>query len=84
MNYTLARRSEELAQSSHQLAEAGHRINMLAAIFLPLMTVATLFGMNLISGLEDRSPVIFWIVGAAGLLLGMQVRSVMAVKRPQR
>ena len=81
MSYTLAVQSEDLARSSHQLAAAGHRINMLAAIFLPLMTVATLFGMNMSSGVEDYAPLAFWLIVAAGLVLGVQVRNAMAPKR---
>ncbi len=75
INYTLARRSEELARSSHELSQAGHRINLLAAVFLPLTAVASAFGTNLRSGLEPHGPLVFWIMLAAAIALGFAVRN---------
>jgi Mg2+ and Co2+ transporter CorA len=52
------------------MATAQHKLNVLAAATFPLMAVATLFGMNLIHGLEGR-PFYCWLVFAAGCGVGV-------------
>jgi hypothetical protein len=75
LDYRIARQSEEQASLSYEMTRAGHRLNFLAAIFLPLTAVASVFGMGLPNGLE-KSPVwVFWAVFAFGLLLGIVLRS---------
>lgn len=73
LNYHLARQAEVQTRA----AEAGHRaqqkLNILAAFTFPTMALATVFGMNLHSGLEDLHPVGFWLVFVAGGLLGLAV-----------
>lgn len=71
MNFRMAQRSEELTASSHDLARAGHRINLLAAIFLPLTAITSVFSMSLRSGLERFSPALFWIVLATSVGVGL-------------
>ena len=65
LNFTVARRSEEEA-------EAARRLNILAAIFLPLTTLTGVFSMSMQSrtGFEAQ-PDSFWIVVAAGLGVGL-------------
>ena len=75
LDCAIARRAEEEAQSSRQMAQAGHRLNVLAATFFPIATIATVFGMNLRSGLEDAlPPTLFWIVLLAGIFCGFLLR----------
>ena len=70
----VARRSEEDAENSRRMAAAAHRLNVMAAIFFPIATLATIFGMNLRSGLEEVGPVLFWVVLFAGVLVGALVK----------
>jgi len=47
LDLTVARRAEEQAQASQRMAFASHRLNILAAIFFPVATVAAIFGIDL-------------------------------------
>ena len=73
LEFLLARKSEEQAAQSERIAKAGHRLNLLAAIFLPVTALGGLFGMNLHHGFEEASPALFWMVtlsaGVAGGVL---------------
>lgn len=75
LEFLLARKSEEQAEQAERIAAAGHRLNLLAAIFLPVTALGGIFGMNLRNGLEESGPALFWLVtlaaaGAGGWLLG--------------
>ena len=74
LDYSIAKRAEEEAKLSHQAVQTGHRLNILAAIFFPLTAIASLFGMNLRSGLEDSPTWVFWAVFLAGIAVGLVVR----------
>ena len=74
LDCVVARRSEEDARNSRRMAAAAHRLNVMAAIFFPIATLATIFGMNLQSGLEDVGPVLFWVVLLLGVLVGAVVK----------
>ena len=74
LDYSIAKRAEEEAKLSHQAVQTGHRLNILAAIFFPLTAIASLFGMNLRSGLEASPTWVFWVVFLAGIVVGMVVR----------
>lgn len=72
LDYTVARRAEEQAQSSHEMAVAAHRLNLLVALFFPIATLASVFGTNLDHTLEHRwAPWPFVVLSAVGLTLGM-------------
>lgn len=77
LDFTIARAAEEESRRSYQMAVSAHRLNLLASIFLPLATLATVLGMNLRHGLEQSSSEVFWLVVlcgvAAGLLLTITV-----------
>jgi len=47
LDLTVARRAEEQAQASQRMAFAAHRLNILAAIFFPIATVAAICGIDL-------------------------------------
>jgi Mg2+ and Co2+ transporter CorA len=70
LDYTMARQAEEQSRVDRAMAANGERLNRLAAIFLPLTLLASLFGMNLPSGLERTGPHLFWAIIGGGLLLG--------------
>lgn len=82
----VARRAEEQTDNSHQMAVAAHRLNLLAALFLPLATIASIFGMNLAFGFESAyAPLPFWFAVLAGVMLGILLRSTMErVKKPSQ
>ncbi len=74
LDCVIARRAEEDAQNSRQMACAAHRLNVMAAIFFPIATLATIFGMNLKHGLENVGPGLFWVVLIVGVLIGTAVK----------
>jgi len=73
LDYSIAKRAEEEALLSRQAVQTGHRLNILAAIFFPLTAIASLFGMNMRSGLENSPVWVFWVVFLAGILVGIVV-----------
>ncbi|MEN1681415.1 MAG: CorA family divalent cation transporter [Planctomycetota bacterium] len=74
LDFVIARRAEEQAESARGQAKAAHRLNVLAALFFPLATVAGVLGMDLAHGLEgiDQTHAPWPMVGVltGGLLLG--------------
>ena len=62
-----------VAVQAERQAELSSRLNILLAIFLPLTATASLFGMNLHSGIEDRSILLFWGLMLSSLYLGLMV-----------
>lgn len=77
----IARRAEQQAEHSHKIALAGHRLNLMAAAFLPIATLASVFGMNLDHGLHPTlAPWPFWAVLAAGIFLGLLLRASLSNK----
>jgi hypothetical protein len=75
IDYKTARESEEQAKLSKEALLASHRLNILAALFLPLTAITSLFGMNFPSGIPANGPAVFWLVFAGGLVLGLFVKS---------
>ncbi|MBK4730860.1 hypothetical protein JJD41_13465 [Oxynema sp. CENA135] len=73
MDFTIAQRGEEQAQLSLKAVESGHRLNILAAIFFPLTALASVFGMNLKSGLENSEIATFWSIFFLGGVAGFFV-----------
>lgn len=74
LDYRIAANSEAQAEQTRRIFSAQHRLNVLAAITLPTMAVATVFGMNLHHGLEDRPVFIFGGVLVTALLTGLIVK----------
>jgi len=71
LEVAMARQAEHQSRMSHQVALATQRLNRLMALFLPLTAAASLFGMNLSSGVDTSSVAWFWGVIVGGLLLGL-------------
>ena len=63
------------ASQAESQAAASHRLNMLVAIFLPLTTLGAVFGMNVVSGVENNERA-FYIILIGGLLAGVILREV--------
>lgn len=69
LEFVVARRAEEQAAQGQQMLLASHRLNLLAAVFLPVGALAGVLGMNLRTGLEElHAPWLF--LGATALALG--------------
>lgn len=75
LDFALARRAEEQALSSHRMATSSYRLNLLVALFFPIATMSSIFGMNLHHGLEplDTSSAPLPLLGilGAGLMIGL-------------
>ena len=56
LDYRLAKQAEEQARASHEMAIAAHRLNSLAAFFLPIATISSVFGASLKHQMEDYLP----------------------------
>ena len=84
LNFTIARHAEDQAEATHQMSVAGYRLNLLAAAFFPLATVASIFGMNLAHGFEGpKYSGLFWLLLVFGLFSGVALALVIA-KKPVR
>lgn len=73
LDFTIAHRAEAQARAQAKQAAEAHRLNQIAAVFLPMTALTSIFGMTLHSGLEG-TPWLFWGVVAAGLALGLALR----------
>lgn len=78
MDFTVAESAAQQAQSAEVANHEARRLNRLAAFFLPLATLVSLFGMNPPESIY-RNPG-FWAVLAAGLVLGFLVHAVVSVR----
>ena len=74
LDFSIARKAEEQARISTKAAQSAHRLNLLAAVFFPLTAIASVFGMNLSSGLARDSVAAFWCVCAVAVGLGFATR----------
>ena len=73
LEFEIALQGERQAKLSHQMNVSAHRLNILAAVFFPLVTLTGIFGMNLNSGIVralGEKPA-FWLVLSAGVLIGV-------------
>lgn len=78
LEYTIAKQAEQQGKDGQHMLEAAHRLNMIAAVFLPVTAVATLLGMNLRHGLEDfPAPWTFWVTLALTFVLGLWIKASM-------
>ena len=71
LDYRIARNAEAQTAKAHEMATSQHKLNVMAAITFPLMAIATIFGMNLDSGIERQNPLLFWGVFACGIAIGV-------------
>jgi|JI10StandDraft_1071094.scaffolds.fasta_scaffold22718_5 Mg2+ and Co2+ transporter CorA len=76
LDFTVARNAEDSAAATKHMIEAGHRLNLITATFLPITALGTVLGMNLVHGLEAwHQPYTFWIVAAVAIVVGLVVRA---------
>lgn len=74
LDYRIASNSEAQAEQTRLMISAQHRLNVLAAVTLPLMALATVLGMNVTNGLENCTPLLVPLVLALGLTIGFFVK----------
>jgi Mg2+ and Co2+ transporter CorA len=75
LDYIEAKEAEAQTALARRATDAQHRLNMIAALFLPVTAVGSMLGMNLTSGFEGRSSMVFWLVSAIAVATGFLVRS---------
>lgn len=75
-----AQRGLDYAMAKHAeiQSNSAHRLNLLAALFFPIATVAAIFGMNLNHGLETLDPWLFWVLPILGVGVGFYVKELVA------
>jgi hypothetical protein len=75
LDFAVAERAEQEAESGRRALTAAHRLNTLVACFFPIATLAAIFGANLGHGLEpyDKQFAPYPLLGilGGGLVLGL-------------
>ena len=71
----LAEAGEREAAETRKMTLAQHKLNVLAAITFPLLSVATIFGMNFDHGMGDNGGKIFWAILVVGLVIGLLTKN---------
>lgn len=85
LDFAMAQRAEEQAQSGQRMAVAAHRLNLLAAFFFPIAALTALFGVNMKHGWENAAaPMPFLAVLGAGLILGGMLTLFVTQPTPRR
>ena len=95
LEFLIAKRTEEQAESSHQMAVSSHRLNILAAFFFPMATLSALYGVNLQHGLEKIQSISefasvpppsfpFLLLILVGIVFGFFLKSFVTGERPSR
>lgn len=79
LDFHIARQGELQAIHSRSVEKTTHRLNTMATVFLPLTAMASVFGMNLKSGLEQAPPWMFWAIMVGSIIAGMVVSELFAV-----
>lgn len=75
LDYIEAKEAEAQTALARRATEAQHRLNKVAALFLPITAVGSMLGMNLTNGLEGMTALTFWLVCAAAFGTGFAVRA---------
>lgn len=84
IQYRTVREAEEQSRLSAEAVRASHRLNLMAAFFLPLTTIAALFGMNVASGAEQIGTIYFWLILIVGVCLGASLKAWVVGGGPRR
>ncbi|HYQ04413.1 MAG TPA: CorA family divalent cation transporter [Polyangiaceae bacterium] len=82
LDYVDAKEAEAQTALARKATDAQHRLNLIAALFLPITAVGSVLGVNLRSGLEGQSPALYWAVVVIALVTGFVVRA--SVTRGER
>ena len=74
IQYRTIKEAEEQSRLSAEALRASHRLNVLAAIFLPLTAITGVFGMNFATGLNQGSAAFFWVIFFAAMAVGFALK----------
>jgi hypothetical protein len=74
IQYRTMKEAEEQSRLSAEALRASHRLNVLAAIFLPFGAIAGVFGMNFPSGFDQTSVIGFWLIFVGCVALGFALK----------
>jgi hypothetical protein len=80
LNFTVAKQAEAQAQSAKIMANTAHRLNVMAALFLPITALTGLFSMYVRADVAD-TPTNFWLIAAAGVVIGLVMSLLVVAKR---
>lgn len=80
LNFTVAKQAEAQARSAQLMANTSHRLNVMAALFLPLTALTGLFSMYVRADVAD-TPTNFWLIAAVGVIVGLVMSSVVVARR---
>lgn len=83
LEFEMARQAELQSQVSMEMAKASHRLNLIAAVFLPLTAIGSMLGMNMYTGLEGQPAVFFWVLFVLSMISGLVLGRLLA-GRPGR
>ncbi|PCJ56095.1 MAG: hypothetical protein COA79_19940 [Planctomycetota bacterium] len=75
VDYYLAKQAELQAKLAQDAVESSQRLNNLAAIFLPITAMASIFGMNVKIGFEATPYWPFIFILGSGLISGFLLRN---------
>ncbi len=75
LEFTVAKNAETQAANGQRAVDAQHKLNLLAALFFPVTAIGSILGMNLRTGMEGASPVVFWAVLVMAFGSGFAIRS---------
>ncbi len=65
-----------MAKQAESQSLASHRLNLIAAIFFPILAFASIFGMNLEHGFDHDAAWIFWLFVALGIGVGVVMTAI--------
>ena len=75
LEYEIASNAEMQAKIGHDLSVASGKLNVIAAVFLPLTAMTSIFGMNIASGIPTNAePLVFWGAVLSGVVIGYVMR----------
>jgi len=74
LDYAVAKKTEEQSELQRKALLAGHRLNMIIALFLPITAGASLLGMNIPHGLEKSPSWVYLSIVFICAVLGLFVR----------
>lgn len=80
LNFTVAKQAEAQAQSAQRMANTSHRLNVLAALFLPLTALTGLFSMYVRADIAD-TPANFWLIASTGVIVGLAISSIVVARQ---
>jgi Mg2+ and Co2+ transporter CorA len=75
LDYVDAKEAEAQTRLARKATDAQHRLNLIAALFLPITAVGSVLGVNLTSGLEHQTPLLYWGVVGVAFITGFMVRA---------